>query len=284
MLGLEISDSAVRAAAAVDRKGKWQYVASSAMVKTDDAGFDVGAALKKCVTEVLPSLPKSQRQLVVTLPAGGMLTHMLKVPVTLHDNDLRAYLYAPGVLDCLPDSPAHYSIDFVRVSPPQNNGECDLLVFAAHNADIARQFKRFERLPWAPSVIDSEAFALQRFYAWQFSEAEYPDIYMHCRSGSVSLHVFQSLHLVFSRQFAATGSALTPADIKRALQMLSVTVTLPARASIAVTGQCAGQDVLGDLLSSLGLQAFFLSEPEQAVAAGAAMRVAITGCERFYAH
>jgi Tfp pilus assembly PilM family ATPase len=283
MLGLEISDSMVRAVAAVNRKGSWQCLARSAMAKTAGADFDVGAVLRQCVQETLPVLPRADQKLVVTLPAGTVLVHMLRVPVTLHDNDVHAYLRAPGVLDCLPDSPALYSIDFARLRPPKGCEHCDLLVFAARNSEIAHQFQFFEGQPWAPSVVDSEAFALQRFFAWQYSEAEYPDVYLHCRPRSVSIHVFQSLSLVFSRQFAVAGSSLMLADIKRALQMLSVTVNLPAETSIAVSGLYARQEALADLLESSGLRAVFLSDPDLSVAAGAAMRGSFTGCERFYA-
>lgn len=283
MLGLEISDSAVRAVAAVNRRGSWQCLARSELAKTTGADFDIGAALRQCVQETLPVLSRAEQMLVVTLPAGAVLFQTLRVPVTLHDNDVHAYLRAPGVLECLPDSPALYSIDFARVRAPQNSEQCDLLVFAARNSEIAHQFQYFEGLPWAPSVVDSEAFALQRFFAWQYSEAEYPDIYLHCRPGSVSVHVFHSSSLVFSRQFAAAGSLLLPTDIRRALQMLSVTVNLPAQASIAVSGGYASNEELADLLSSLGLRAVILSEPDQAVAAGAAMRASFTGCERYCA-
>ncbi|ALO47318.1 pilus assembly protein PilM [Pseudohongiella spirulinae] len=281
MLGLEISDSAVRAVAAVQRKQGWQCLATSEMAKIDGAEFEVGTAIKQCVSEILPILPRKRQSLVVTLSAGHIHAQKVSVPGALDDREVLAYLSAPGVLDCLPESPALFSLDFVRTRLQQSSDHCDLLVFAARRAEIERQFQYFSGLPWAPAVVDCEAIALQRAFAWQ-CRSELPDIFLHCRSDSVSLHVFDSMSLVFSRQFPVAGSVVSPLDVKRALQVLSVTATLPAEPSIAVSGDYGSKAALGNLLQGLGLQTVFFPDPRHAVAAGAAIRKGINGSERSY--
>lgn len=282
MLGLEISDSAVRAVAAANRKAGWKYLASSEITRIDGAaGFDVSAAIQECVSEILPVLPRNQRNLVVTLAAGHIHAQQVSVPATLNDRDVLTYLCAPGILDGLPEPPAQYVLDFVRRRSQQPEDHCELLVFAAKRAEIERQFQYFAGLPWAPTVVDCEAIALQRAFILQCA-SQPPDIFLHCRQDNVSLHVFDSLSLSFSRQFPVAGPVLGSADIKRALQVLSVTVSLPAEAIIAVSGDYGLQTVLDELLKGLGLRTVFFPDPRHAVATGAAIRRSINGTGQSY--